>query len=61
MQLKTTKLYIRGRSKTGTPSYGIALKRNELHELGLTDDQMSGAQLIVKTEPGKIEVTIGEK
>ena len=33
----------------------------ELYELGLTDDQMDNAQLIVKTESGKIEITIGEE
>lgn len=61
MQLKTTKLHTRGKSTKGVKSYGLPLKRAELYELGLTDDQMDNAQLIVKTEPGKIEITIGEK
>lgn len=60
MQLKTSKLYARGRSKKGVKSYGLPLKRDELYELGLTDAQMDTAQLIVKTTPGKIEITIGE-
>ena len=64
MQLKTTKLCTlctRGKSTKGVESYGLPLKRAELYELGLTDDQMDNARLIVKTEPGKIEITIGEE
>lgn len=60
MLLKTTKLYTRGKSSSGAKSYGIPLKRSELHDLGLTDEQMDTAQLIVKTTKGKIEITIGQ-
>lgn len=61
LQLKTTKLYVRGKSIKGVKAYGLPLKRAELYELGLTDEQLDNAQLIVKTMPGKIEITVGEK